>query len=79
MNSALPAWAKAGVVGVICFITLFLLGAVPGVRSPIDRILEAVQLHDAHTKDMMDVLRQICENGAKDRFAYARCWGEKQR
>lgn len=78
MNGHLPGWAKAGVVGVLAFISLFVLGAVPGMRSPIDRILEAVQLHDAHTKEMMDVLRQICENGAKDRFAYGRCWGEKR-
>jgi hypothetical protein len=75
--TALPPWVKAGVVGVLAFITLFMLGAVPGMRSPIDRVLEAVQSHDANTREMMDVLRQICENGAKDRFAYLRCWSQK--
>ena len=46
-DAFLPKWAQViGWVGVPAAITFFLLGAIPGVASPIDRIVEAVKLHN---------------------------------
>jgi hypothetical protein len=70
--SALPMWAQGlAMVGVPSFIALALLGFIPGVTSPIDRLEHALTIHNDATaneleknrevqKSMVQVLRAIC-------------------
>lgn len=65
VDKNLPAWAKVGVVGIISFLLLFLLGAIPGMFSPIDRITNALDAHDRKTSENTELLRQVCRNTAR--------------
>lgn len=60
---SLPTFAKVGVVGVLCFLLLFLLGAIPLVSSPIARIENAIA---DHHRQAMGPLRLICKAAWKD-------------
>lgn len=70
--SALPMWAQGiAIVGVPSFIALALLGFIPGIRSPIDRLETGLIVHNSATaqeleknrdvqRQMVKVLRAIC-------------------
>lgn len=70
--SALPLWVQGiAMVGVPSFIALALLGFIPGITSPIDRLEHAINNHNDATaaeleknrevqKAMVQVLRAIC-------------------
>ena len=51
-------------VGLPTLLVIYLLGMIPGVRSPIDRIEAAVIAHDLATRDtnhgILRALRTIC-------------------
>lgn len=63
--NGLTPWAKVSVVGFMMLLVLYLLGALPGVKSPIDKIVEAVQrnssLLEAHIESTEHSLRLICK------------------
>lgn len=71
--SGIPNWAQAlGYVGIPGFIALAVLGFVPGVKSPIDRIETAVAAAAETTdqglkqnretqKQILETLRAICD------------------
>jgi hypothetical protein len=68
----LPKWAQLLTwVGVPSFLTLFLLGAIPGMASPIDRITMALSVHNQtmldhesagreRQQEVLRVLKAIC-------------------
>ena len=58
--SALPMWAQgAAMVGVPSFIALALLGFIPGINSPIDRLEHALSDHNAATAQELEKNRQV--------------------
>lgn len=55
---------EGGATLVLAFLVLYLLGAVPGLPSPIDRIQGAVADHEGNrkvgTEEQLRLLRSIC-------------------
>ena len=69
---SLPGFAKVGIVGVLCFLVLFLVGAIPYLPHPM-RELQAQVLKDH--QDMTRSLRQICAGIWRDDPGTQReCW-----
>lgn len=54
MNSDFPWWIK---LGFPVLVAAYLLGMIPGIASPIDRIQIAIHEHDVNNAH---VLRAIC-------------------
>lgn len=66
-GNGLPPWAKISVVGFLMLMIAYLLGALPGMKSPIDRIVEAttmleekVSTHERTTGVLLRINRLIC-------------------
>ena len=68
---SLPSMAKVGVVGVLCFVLLYLIGAIPHLKSPISEIKDAIadtrkviwahdRKHDRSMGTMIELQRMIC-------------------
>lgn len=64
-NERLPVWARVSTLAMLSFLVLYLLGAVPGMSSPIDRILGKLEAHDASTQEAVKLMRQICYNTSR--------------
>ena len=62
---ALPQIARVGIVGVLCFLLLFLLGAVPYLPSPV-LVLQA-QMRE-HMDSNATLLRAICREVAREQI-----------
>lgn len=60
---SVPDFAKVGVVGVLAFLALFLVGAIPYLPSPIVEIKAAIADHHRQT---IGPLRLICKGTWKD-------------
>lgn len=46
-NNGGPWWVKTVInAGVMGFLLAYMLGAVPGMKSPIDRLTDAIAAHD---------------------------------
>lgn len=63
----LSMWAQLGATGVLAFLLVYILGAVPGLPSPIRQISEAqirladaVKAHDQASRDAERISRLIC-------------------
>lgn len=62
-----PWWARlVAVIGVNGFLVLYLLGAIPGMPSPIMTIQSSLQAHGEETRDTLRVLRMVCRGVWKD-------------
>ena len=62
---ALPQLARAGIAGVLCFLLLFLLGAVPYLPSPVLAI--QAQLRE-HNDGNAVLLRAICREVSRNQI-----------
>lgn len=67
-NGSLPPWARVvTMVGAPTIITFYLLGMLPGLRSPFDKIMEefrasaaALEAHEQTARETLRVNRHIC-------------------
>lgn len=66
-NGLLMAWMRLGATGVLAFLLAYVLGAVPGLPSPIRQILDAtgtlataLAAHDQTMRDGQRINRLIC-------------------
>ncbi len=59
----LPDFAKVGIVGVLAFLVLFLVGAIPYLPSPIIEIKQAIAEHNRQTTGP---IRLICKGIWRD-------------
>jgi hypothetical protein len=56
-----PWWLQAlAWIGLPAFLVLFLLGAIPGLPSPLLGNQAAVTRHEETTREMLRVLRAVC-------------------
>ena len=66
--NGLPVWVKAvATVGFPALITMYLLGMIPFVSSPIQELMtnqralaEGIQRHDRTTREMLRIFRWSC-------------------
>lgn len=66
-------WARLGATGVMAFLLVYLLGAIPGLPSPIKQIYEAqvavaeaVKAHDQTARNAERISRLICRGVWKE-------------
>jgi hypothetical protein len=82
-NGNMPVWARVVLWGGFpAIIAAFLLGMIPGVRSPFDRIEAAIEAntkmlaaHDRTAAETLRVYRIICRGTWKDNAEVARQCG----
>lgn len=81
-NKDMPWWIKAvSMVGVPTIISFYLLGIIPGVRSPFDKVADefkaaaqAMNAHELTAREQLRVARHICRGIWKDNpVAQASC------
>ena len=59
--NGLPIWVKAcAIVGFPALLSLYLLGAIPGLPSPILRLQHTLDSHAEETHEQTRTLRVIC-------------------
>ena len=56
----LGKYTKNGIAAVLAFALLFLLGAIPGLPSTINRISDQLLTHDQITTKSLNIQRLIC-------------------
>lgn len=80
---SMPWWIQAiSYVGVPTVIAFYLLGIVPGVRSPFDQINDSIKAaaavlerHDQSTRETQRLLKLICAGQWKgDEVMRRACW-----
>lgn len=66
-KAMLIAWTRLGATGVMAFLLVYLLGAIPGMSSPVHQLLEATRataaalvIHDQTMRDGQRTNRIIC-------------------
>lgn len=82
--SAVPAWARlVSAVGAPTLIAFYLLGMLPGLRSPFDKFADefkaaasALERHDQTSRESQRVMKLMCAGIWKDQPAVSRsCYG----